>query len=263
MELSKKIKLCAGFCTALLLTATELKAGPSGMLAGKTTDSGFAVLELFTSEGCSSCPPAETLVEQIQSQVADKPVYILEFHVDYWDRLGWKDPFSSHAYSNRQYNYSRHFDGQVYTPQLIINGTEQGIGSDADFVQKNLADAFRRASESSLQLEVRPQDGKLYIDYATSNDVTGVQLNIAFVQKHATSKVMRGENEGRTLSHVQIVRDLIALNLHNRKSGTREINIPQGFNAKDWEVIGLLQKDNAGAIIAANSATIITAGKSK
>lgn len=263
MKLSSKNRLCAGFCAVLLLTAIGLKAGTNAMLAGKTTGSGFAVLELFTSEGCSSCPPAETLMEQIQDQAAGKPVYILEFHVDYWDRLGWKDPFSSHAYSSRQYDYSRHFDGQVYTPQLVINGTQQGIGSDAAFVQKNLADAFTPTRESSLQLKARPQDGKSYIDYTITGDVTGVQLTIAFVQKHATSKVMRGENEGRTLSHVQIVRDLIALDLHNNKSGTREINIPQGFDTKDWEVIGLLQKDNCGPIIAANRAAIIAADKTK
>ena len=91
-------------------------------------DKGFAVLELFTSEGCSSCPPADELIERIQKEAGDKSVYILAYHVDYWNRLGWKDAFSQPEFSKRQYWYHQLFTSQVYTPQLIINGQNEFVG---------------------------------------------------------------------------------------------------------------------------------------
>ena len=93
--------------------------------AGAQASAGFAVLELFTSEGCSSCPPADEALSDI-SQRAQKeglPVYALEWHVDYWDSLGWKDPFDSHEATERQYAYARALPSDVYTPQLVVNGT--------------------------------------------------------------------------------------------------------------------------------------------
>ena len=84
----------------------------------EATGKGFAVVELYTSEGCSSCPPADALVAKVQKESTDKPVYILAFHVDYWNRLGWKDVFSNHDYSSRQYQYSRWLKSEVYTPQI-------------------------------------------------------------------------------------------------------------------------------------------------
>ena len=108
-----------------LLSACDSKAG-SQKINMPDNNKGFAVLELFTSEGCSSCPPAEKLLEQLQNQSEGKPIYILAYHVDYWDRLGWKDIFSNHDFSNLQYEYSSHFNGQVYTPQLIFNGIAEG-----------------------------------------------------------------------------------------------------------------------------------------
>src|ERR1700709_1440967 len=83
---------------------------------------GFAVIELFTSEGCSSCPPADALVARVQKESNDKPVYILAFHVDYWNHLGWKDAFSSAEYSERQNQYARWLKlSSVYTPQIVVN----------------------------------------------------------------------------------------------------------------------------------------------
>src|SRR5476649_2001101 len=92
---------------------------------------GFAVIELFTSEGCSSCPPADALVAKVQKESADKPVYILAFHVDYWNRLGWKDAFSSAEYSYRQSQYARWLKlSSVYTPQIVVNGHTEFVGSE-------------------------------------------------------------------------------------------------------------------------------------
>src|ERR1700739_857201 len=95
-----------------------------------TTDKGFAVVELFTSEGCSSCPPADQLVARIQQEDQDQPVYILAFHVDYWDRQGWKDGFSDSRYTQRQRRYATWLNLEsIYTPQIVVNGRKEFVGS--------------------------------------------------------------------------------------------------------------------------------------
>src|ERR1700712_5296387 len=91
-------------------------------------DKGFAVIELFTSEGCSSCPPADAVIAKVEKESADKPIYILAFHVDYWNRLGWKDVFSSAAYSARQNQYAQWLNlSSVYTPQVVVNGRTEFV----------------------------------------------------------------------------------------------------------------------------------------
>src|ERR1700755_2161390 len=101
---------------------------------------GVAVGELFTSEGCSSCPPADALVAAVQKEEKDQPVYILAFHVDYWDRLGWKDAFSSADYTARQKQYAQWLKlPQYYTPQAVINGTTECVGSE----EANLRNAIK------------------------------------------------------------------------------------------------------------------------
>src|SRR6187402_1594915 len=95
-----------------------------------TTNNGFAVVELYTSEGCSSCPPADELVSKIQKESNGQPVYILAFHVDYWNRLGWKDVFGDAAYSKRQNDYAQYLKlPSVYTPQIVVNGKKEFVGS--------------------------------------------------------------------------------------------------------------------------------------
>lgn len=112
---------------------------------------GFAVIELFTSEGCSSCPPADNLVSKILRE-NKQDVYILSFYVDYWNRLGWKDNFSQAAFSNRQQQYSRYLslDG-VYTPQIVVNGTDQFVGSDETHLRSSLNKGLKQESDLSIE----------------------------------------------------------------------------------------------------------------
>src|ERR1700749_1590133 len=119
----KSIKILS-FAAFILLAAFASTAFINAHLNKKTSDTrSFAVVELFTSEGCSSCPPADELVAKIQKEDNGKPVYILAFHVDYWNRLGWKDVFSSADYSARQQQYARWLkSSEGYTPQAIVNG---------------------------------------------------------------------------------------------------------------------------------------------
>lgn len=217
---------------------------------------GFAVLELFTSEGCSSCPPADALLARIQQEAGNKPIYVLAYHVDYWNRLGWKDVFSQPQYSKRQYQYSQQLPSQVYTPQLVVNGQTSCIGSDESAVTNAIGEALGNGAAATLGIKAQLQPVKASLTYAISGNTGNSQLLVAVVQKHAVSKVERGENEGRTLSHAQVVRELQTLKLRDGKQGTAEINLPENFNAQEWELIGLLQNPATGAINAATRVSL-------
>lgn len=217
---------------------------------------GFAVLELFTSEGCSSCPPAEKLLARIQEKAGNSPIYVLAYHVDYWDRLGWKDSFSDAKFSDRQNQYNHQFTRQIYTPQLIVNGKSEYVGSDEGPISNAVNRALSDSTETALQIQGQLQEGKLNVDYEVAGNTGKSQLLIAVVQRHATSHVRAGENEGRTLPHVQIVRNLYTWNLEKDATGKQSINLPNGFNKTDWEIIGLIQDRQTGAIDAATKVEI-------
>ncbi|MCX8472096.1 MAG: DUF1223 domain-containing protein, partial [Sediminibacterium sp.] len=105
----------------------------------QNTSPNYVLVELFTSEGCSSCPPAETLIHELQKQYVDKPVIFLEYHVDYWNYLGWLDSFSSEKNTLRQQQYASWFNiSDIYTPQAIINGTFQMVGSNKSQLQSTI-----------------------------------------------------------------------------------------------------------------------------
>lgn len=257
MNRSQKVTLFSAVLLLFLLPFTlklSACAKPPGI--ADSTGQGFAVLELFTSEGCSSCPQAEQLLETLQHESTGKPVYILAYHVDYWDRLGWKDPFSSAAFSLRQYDYSRYFTGQVYTPQMVLNGQTEGVGSNESLIRHTVVKLLDQAGTATLAIEARPKAGEATVRYqaATGNKS---RLEIAIVEKHAISKVTRGENEGRTLSHVQIVRSLQSFSIGKNGAGAEKVTLPKDFNTTDWEIIGLLRNPGTGAILAANRATFI------
>ncbi len=253
------MKISAICAFAAILLSSAILVSRTAASKRKTTFStegpGFAVLELFTSEGCSSCPPADELIARIQKEAGDKPVYVLAFHVDYWNRLGWKDIFSQPEFSKRQYQYHRLFTSQVYTPQLIINGKSEFVGSDEHEIRDALKQNLNGTPSTILNIKAQQQNGSLKLDYEVRGKTKGDQLVIAVVQKHAVSKVNAGENEGRVLSHVQIVRNLQTFDLN--QNGTQNIELPAGFNSNEWEVIGLIQNADTGVITAAAKASYV------
>ena len=116
-----------------------------------------AVVELFTSEGCSSCPPADRLASEIDKTYRSlgKSVYVLAFHVDYWDYIGWKDRFDKHEFSERQMRYGQKFDlTSIYTPQMIVNGSEQFVGSDSRAAEKAIKEALSTNSEYGISIDL-------------------------------------------------------------------------------------------------------------
>ena len=197
-------------------------SGRSAGKAGVQKNNGFAVVELFTSEGCSSCPPADNLVEKLMAE-GKQDVYIVCFHVDYWNRLGWKDAFSQAAFSNRQRQYAAHFSADgVYTPQIIVNGIDRFIGSDEAKLRSSL---LKTKAASNLTIKVmRTSSAMIHLSYAITSSVPAL-LNIAMVQPEATTSVMNGENKGKELHHVNIVRMLKTTDAST--AGNLDVAIPE------------------------------------
>lgn len=234
------------------INVTSCNAATGEPSASATQGKGFAVLELFTSEGCSSCPPADALLARIQQQTDTLPVYVLAYHVDYWRRQGWQDTFSTPRNEERQYLYSQQLTGQVYTPQLIINGKASCVGSDEQAVQQGINDALHTAATHLLAVSASVQNGKLNFQYQITGTTASQQLLIAVVQKHAASQVKRGENAGRTLSHVAIVRDFETFAVRNN-TGSGHLTLPAAFELQDGNLVGFLQNTETGEITAATT----------
>lgn len=224
----------------------------------KADDKSFAVVELFTSEGCSSCPPADALVAKIEKESSGKPVYILAYHVDYWNRLGWKDQFSSADFSKRQNEYARYLKLQsVYTPQVIVNGKTEFVGSEEGTLRKTINANLQSDAGAKLTLAVANTDTKqASLKYTIEGIDKKTVLQVAVIEKSAVSKVGAGENSGRTLAHVQIVRKLQEVELAGN-NGTASIALPAGFDAKNWEIIGFLQNRSNGIITGAAKASFV------
>jgi hypothetical protein len=262
-----KIAILAGcllFAVIDISACTDAGAGAGNPAKGfdpvKGSDpvKGFAVVELFTSEGCSSCPPADQLMARIQQDFKGQPVYILAFHVDYWNRLGWKDIFSDAAYSQRQNQYAAWLRLQsVYTPQVVVNGSKEFVGSEESTIRKAISDGLQDVLPAQLTLaDVRQDKGKVVWRCQARNAGHNTFLLVAMVQRSATSQVKAGENSGRTLSHVQIVRQLQTVKMDANGSGAGYLPLPAGVSTADVEIIAFLQDNDNGHIIAATRSSL-------
>ena len=178
------------------------------------------IVELFTSEGCSSCPPADDLLSRLaQTQpVANAQIIALEEHVDYWNNLGWSDPFSSAAFSARQSEYASAIkNSDVYTPQVLVNGRAQFVGGDAGTATREVSKAAAMPPLYSFQLQASQ---KLSIAVKRLADAPSKSSDIflAITEDGLASKVMRGENGGKTLRHAPVVRKLQKIGILDKRS---------------------------------------------
>ena len=171
------------------------------------------VVELFTSEGCSSCPAADVLLAKLAATqpVAGAEVIALSEHVDYWNRLGWADPFASKQFSQRQGGYADALkQSRVYTPQMVVDGGAEFVGSDA---RRATAEIARSAKERKAVIELAHASGEAGLRVAVRSLPAGLargpaEVLLAVVEDDLTSHVRRGENAGRKLSHTAVVRRL-------------------------------------------------------
>jgi hypothetical protein len=208
-----------------------------------TPRKGFALLELFTSQGCSSCPPADALLAEYADQHSLQ-IIPLSFHVDYWDRLGWKDPFSSHANSERQEWYSGFLPrGQLYTPQLVVNGARETVGNNRAAVASLVQAALQEAGNDSLTIIPETFRSAVfrvqYHLYTALSQQEGV-LQAALIKKTATTRISRGENEGRTVTNRNVVVQFSSVPLQSQ--GIIALPVPENFSPEQYAVVVFLQK---------------------
>jgi hypothetical protein len=208
------------------------------------------LVELFTSEGCSSCPPADAVVAELQRQqpVPGAEILVLSEHVDYWNHLGWKDPFSDRLFSDRQEAY----DGRVYTPQAVVDGRIDVLGSDRGALVRAIASAARDP-HASLRIIPTAKGIRIAVDGLSSPYDADVM--VAVVEDGVVSKVEGGENAGRTLTHAAVVR---AMNLVGRvRKGTAqwgaEVPVPQNLSWKQSRLVAFVQETRSRRVLAAGS----------
>lgn len=217
------------------------------------------LIELFTSEGCSDCPPADALLERLdRSQpVNGADLIVLSEHVDYWNDIGWRDPYSSHEYSERQGAYADHFGlKSVYTPQMVVDGRFELVGSD----ERRAILAIESATESkkipvSLSSIRLPDSNAIALHVKADRLPLSVAAHsadvlIATADDSDESRVSRGENAGRTLKHVAVLRSLTRVGTVDQTKGfSRDVtlNMNQG-NPGNLRIIALVQETKAGRV---------------
>lgn len=223
------------------------------------------VVELFTSEGCSSCPPADALLASLSRQRNSTSVelILLGEHVEYWNDLGWRDRFSAPTFTQRQYDYVRQLHlATAYTPQAIIDGHLQIVGSNGVGMQQMIAESARipKAASASLQL-VSPE--QLHVHVTESGDARSLVL-LAVTEDNLSTNVQAGENGGRVLKHAAVVRDLHQLGTTANGGFEKIVAIPSKSDWKksDLRVIVLVEDQHTGAIRGAASLPLQAASPS-
>jgi hypothetical protein len=215
------------------------------------------LVELFTAEGCSSCPPADDLLARLESEqpVAGVDIIVLGEHVDYWDKLGWRDRFSSPQYTERQHDYGFRFKiDDIYTPQMVVDGTQQFVGNDAPHALRAIAQAGQTA-KIALVLSKPIVDGhkvKLTISTKAPSPSFKADIYAALVDPADTTSVGGGENRGRELHHVAVVRSLQKIGkLKNLDSGPIEATLtaPAEANPKNMRVVVFAQSSGPGQVL--------------
>ena len=218
----------------------------------------LAVLELFTSQGCSSCPPADALLSELNERAAaGERIIALSYHVDYWNYLGWKDPFSSPYYSARQTDYTERLRARTYTPQLVINGQTELVGSRRSEVKALVTKTLKEQRASvTPSLTASTDKDKVSIDFTLPEAIAGARVSALLVQHHARSAVKRGENRGRDLEHHNVVR--VLEHAPAAASGNFTLTIPAGLTADQVSTVLLVQDEKTHAILGA-ARTAVTA----
>ena len=221
-------------------------------------ESGTPVLvELFTSEGCSSCPPADKLLAKLHDEqpIRNIDVIVLSEHVDYWNRLGWFDPFSSRDMSRRQTWYSTRWPTRVYTPQIVVDGEQEAVGGDGPRVVQLVRQAARR------------KKGEVAISYVLNDGGAGFRLDasglgkagkgkvvLAIVEDDLVSEVAKGENSGRTLRHVGVVRRLIEVGETERGeeswTGAVTAALEPDWNRDNLRAVAFVQENASRRVVA-------------
>jgi hypothetical protein len=215
----------------------------------KISARGMVVLELFTSQGCSSCPSADAVLAKYVLE--NNPHIIpLAFHVDYWNRLGWKDPFSQAKFTERQNTYAQAFHSDnIYTPQLIINGKCELVGSKARAIEKTIQDELAVGDVEEIKLDsIKYVGNRIKINVSITNTKSANFLNIALIKKKEVTVIKNGENSGLKLANYNIVFDFVSLPVNEVKVKDVFIAFNKSYSPEDYFVAAYLQNNTSGKI---------------
>jgi hypothetical protein len=213
-------------------------------------------VELFTSEGCSSCPPAETLLRTLDASqpIPGAQLIVIEEHVDYWDDQGWQDPFSSHAFTVRQNDYVKrlHLSSGPYTPQMVVDGAEAFVGSDRPQAGRALAKA---AILPKVDVEISSphvENGKVMAHVKVAEVPSTADVFLALALEHAQSQVLRGENGGRRLEHVAVVKRLTAVGqVKKGEPFSKDVTVALDHPGQAYRLIVFVQEASEGKVLGA------------
>jgi hypothetical protein len=228
---------------AAAITGSCLMAGSLAVTTAAEANPRPAVVELFTSEGCNSCPPAEAYIGELASR---SDVLALAFHVDYWDDLGWRDRYEWSGATARQRKYGDVLRlRNVYTPQVILDGRTDYVGSNRSVISKAL-----EAPREGVPVTLAVDDGKIHVKLEASELGHGSEVTLVSYLRKATSSIGRGENAGRTLDEFNIVRSMQTLGRWDGSAhdfSARLASVPR--DATDVAV--LVQASGQGVIVGA------------
>ncbi len=203
-----------------------------------------ALVELFTSQGCSSCPPADALAQELAAEArrGEQPLVVLSFHVDYWNRLGWPDPYSDAEFTARQRAYSASLGegGRIYTPQVVVNGADHAVGSNRGLVKGLIAGALSKPATATVSGEASFAKDTVSVSVKTGDAPKNATVFVALVEPEKTNVVPRGENSGKTLSHANVVRALVEVSMQDG-DGQATLSIPDDVEREDARIVAWVQ----------------------
>ena len=208
------------------------------------------IVELFTSEGCSSCPPADELLRRLEAQpIQGVEVIPLGFHVDYWDGLGWRDRFAAPAFTLRQTAYARAFrQGSLYTPEMVVDGRKGFVGSDGGAAAEAIREAATRPAKP---IELALGNGVLRVHLPDPGAFHGSEIWLALTEDGLASEVLRGENGGRRLLHAAVVRRLQKLG--PAQDTAVALDLPAGWRREGLRAVVVAQAPGGLEILGAAS----------
>jgi hypothetical protein len=239
-----------------IAVAVAVLLSVSGPTRAQSTQERVPVIaELFTSEGCSSCPPADGLLEVLLQEQPIKGVYVIPLseHVTYWDHQGWKDPFSAQQYTVRQQQYGLRFNIEsIYTPQLVIDGSRELVGSDKRAIERALAEAAK-TPKPALTVTATVAEGSLNLTAAGAGLTAekDAELVFAVTEDHLVIDVPRGENAKRTLKHSGVVRWLKSAGTIGSSPPTATVKLAQDWHRENLRVVAFVQSKKDRRVVAA------------
>ncbi len=218
------------------------------------------LVELFTSEGCSSCPPADRVLAQLESEQPNPNAKIitLALHVDYWDNIGWKDEYSSALYSQRQNVYGQAFKiGQIYTPQMVVDGEKQFVGSNLSEANKAITES---AKDKKAKVELANAENNLKIKISDLPKHENASVFLAIAEDNLSTSVKGGENSGRKLDHTSVVRELKSIGMitaeQNGFDNSVAVQLQPNWKKENLKFVVFVQENGSRKILGVNRVSL-------